>query len=237
MKLVFIPGAGSNSIVWHYQAEYFPDSILVNLPGHPDDNPCISLDEYAVWLNQYLVSAGCNDIVLVGHSMGGALALTYTLKYPDIPIGLVLIGTLGKSRSNPRFLKMIEAGINNPSSWIDKFVTPHYKKVAPWLRERVITEIARSGARVQLNDFLCCDNFNVLDKVHTVKVPTLIICGSEDTMTPVKYSRYLADQINRAKFVVIDGGTHVVFMEKPDEVNKAVTEFLHTISKVKTDTS
>jgi pimeloyl-ACP methyl ester carboxylesterase len=232
MKLLFIPGAGHNSTVWHYQTNYFKDSVSVNLPGHPEGEPCVDLEEYAGWLRQYIIDSGLDDTVLVGHSMGGAVAIVYALNYSDTIRGLVLIGTVGKSRTNPKFLEVIEAGITEPEVWIRTFVKPHYTRVEPWLREKIVHEIVGIGATVQLNDFKCCDNFNVLDDVHRIKVPTLIVCGSDDKMTPAKYSMYLADRIPGAKVVIIENGSHVVFMEKPDEVNRAIEAFLHGLDSV-----
>ena len=85
------------------------------------------------------------------------------------------------------------------------------------------------GASVQLNDFQCCDNFDVLDEVQRITVPTLIICGADDKMTPVKYSVYLAQRMPEARVVVIGGGSHVVFMEKHEEVNRVIDEFVQAL--------
>lgn len=232
MRLLFIPGAGHNSTVWHYQRNYFKDSVSVDLPGHHGGEPCVSLEEYARWLHHYIVNSGFSDMILVGHSMGGAVSITYALLYPDTIRGLVLIGTVGKSRTNLKFLRIIEAGITEPDIWLSSFVRPHYVRVEPWLREKIVSDIAGIGASVQLNDFKCCDNFNVLDKVHQIEVPTLIICGSNDKMTPAKYSLYLAERIPDARTVIVEGGSHVVFMEKPDEVNGAIEEFLCRLNAI-----
>ena len=54
----------------------------------------------------------------------------------------------------------------------------------------------------------------------------MVICGREDEMTPVRYTRYLADKIEGATPVIIEGAGHLVFMEKPREVNQAIEKFL-----------
>jgi pimeloyl-ACP methyl ester carboxylesterase len=120
-------------------------------------------------------------------------------------------------------------GLNSPSTWLKNFVEPLYAQVAPELRETVIRKTARVGAAMQLNDLLCCDKFDVMDRIHQIKLPTLVLCGSEDQMTPVKYSQYLASKIEGARQVIIEGGTHLVFMEKPDEVNRAIEQFLDSL--------
>jgi len=68
-----------------------------------------------------------------------------------------------------------------------------------------------------------------MDKVNQVAVPTLVICGTEDDMTPVKYSQYLVNKIIGAKLVVIEGGPHHCFLEKPLEVNRAIGKFLKSL--------
>jgi len=226
MKLVFIPGAGNTGFAWQYQTEHFPDSEAVSLPGHPEGKPCASVDGYTNWLHQYILAQSYSELILVGHSMGGAVAQTYALRYPEDVKGLVLIGTGARLRVNPEFLTMLEAGLDYPPTWLRNFIEPLYSRVAPELREIVIEKAVKVGARVQLNDFRCCDKFDIMDKIYRIEVPTLVICGSEDEMTPVKYSQYLATKINGARLVIIEGGTHLAFMEKPEEVNQAIEEFL-----------
>ncbi|MCL0041409.1 alpha/beta hydrolase, partial [Dehalococcoidia bacterium] len=65
--------------------------------------------------------------------------------------------------------------------------------------------------------------------IHRIELPALVICGSEDQMTPIKYSQFLANKMRGAKQVVIEGGTHLVPAEKPAEVNQAIEEFLGSL--------
>jgi pimeloyl-ACP methyl ester carboxylesterase len=230
MKLIFIPGSGNTGEVWHYQAKHFSDAEAVNLPGHlSPGEPCTSVGDYTVWLHRYIIERGYSAPVLAGHSLGGAIAQTYALKYPQEIKALILIGTGAKLGVAPEFLSLMRDGIGNPSSWLKNFIEPHYNRVAIEVRNKVIAKVAQVGAAVQLNDFLCCDKFDIMDKVHQIKAPTLIICGSEDKMTPPKYASYLANKIEGAKQVIIDGGTHLVFAEKPGTVNQAIEEFLHSL--------
>jgi len=229
MKLIFIHGAGNTGLVWHYQTEYFAASDAISLPGHPQGKPCTSVDDYAEWLHRYVQDRGYSQPVLVGHSMGGAVAQTYALKYPEDVKGLILVGTGARLRVMPDFLKLLEDGIDAPAEWLKNIVEPLYSRVAPEVREKVINGVINVGAAVQLNDFRCCDKFDIMDKVNQVAVPTLVICGTEDDMTPVKYSQYLVNKIIGAKLVVIEGGSHHCFLEKPLEVNRAIEKFLKSL--------
>lgn len=226
MKLLFIHGAGNTGLVWHYQTEYFADSEAVSLIGHPQGKPCTSIDDYAEWLHQYILGENYSQLVLVGHSMGGAVAQRYALSYPKDVKALVLIGTGARLRVRPDFLKLLKDSVDAPADWVKNVLEPIYSRVAPEVREKVINKVVEVGVAVQLNDFRCCDKFDIMDKVHQITAPTLVICGAEDDMTPVKYAQYLADKIAGAKLAIFEGGTHLVFMEKPDEVNRAIEDFL-----------
>jgi len=226
MKLVFIHGAGNTGLVWHYQAKHFADSEAISLPGHPQGEPCTSIDDYAEWLHRYVQRKGYSQPVLVGHSMGGAVAQVYALTYPRDVKALILLGTGARLRVRPDFLKLLEEGIDAPAYWVKNMLEPIYSRVAPEVREKVIDGVIDVGVAVQLSDFRCCDRFDIMDKVHQIEAPTLIICGAEDDMTPVKYSQYLADKIAGARLAIFKDGSHLVFMEKPDEVNRAVEDFL-----------
>lgn len=229
MKLIFIHGAGNTGLVWHYQTEYFADSEAISLPGHPQGKPCTSIDDYAQWLHRYVHDKGYSELILAGHSMGGAVAQVYALNYPQDVKALILVGTGARLRVMPDFLKLLEDGIDAPAEWLKNMIEPPYSRVAPEVREKVINGVVNVGATVQLNDFRCCDKFDIMDKVNQIVVPTLVICGTDDDMTPVKFSQYLANKIAAAKLVVIEGGSHYCFLEKPLEVNRAIEKFLKSL--------
>ncbi len=225
MKLLFIPGSGRGKEAWVYQTEYFTDSEAIALPGHPEGRPCSSVDEYAEWLGAYIHQQGYRDVVLVGHSLGGAIAQLYGLKYGDEVKALVLIGTGVRLRVLPALLASVQPMIGDKDAW-RKYVEDTHNLVAPQIRQVVIKARILIGPAVMLNDLLCCDKFDIMDRVHTIRVPTLVISGREDEMTPVSYTKYLADRIEGATQVIIEGAGHLVFMEKPEEVNQAIEEFL-----------
>ena len=230
MKLILIHGSGNTKEVWYYQTAYFLDCEAINLPGHlQEGEPATSVDGYAEWVHEYLLKRGYKEPVLAGHSLGGAIAQTYALKYPDNLKALILIATGARLRVHPDFLALMQVGIAEPSKWLKEFVEPMYARVSPELREVVVKKVAKVGAAVQLNDFQCCDKFDIMGRVHEIRCPALIICGSDDNLTPVKYSQYLANKLVSSHLIVIEGGTHFVFMEKPDAVNQAIEKFLRSL--------
>ena len=228
MKMLFLHGAGGSGSSWTYQTRYFQGSEALTLPGHPDGDICTSVKNYADWVRGYVHKKRYQDVVLVGHSLGGAIVLQYALEHPEDLKALVLIGTGARLRVHPTVLATCEEGIKDVAGWT-KFFEPLYANVDPEVTKALMAKFMEIGPAVQLNDFLCCDKFDAMEEVHQIKLPTLVLCGSEDTMTPVKYTRYLTDKIEGAKDVIIDGGTHLVALEKPEEMNKAIEEFLSSL--------
>ena len=230
MKLIFIPGSGNTGGVWCYQIEHFSDAEAINLPGHlSPGEPCTSIEDYTDWIHGYILKRGYSAPVLAGHSLGGAIAQMYALKYPGDVKAVILVGTGARLRVAPQYLSLMQDGIQNPPVWVQNFLEPQYSQITPKLKEKLIRETVKVGAKVQLNDMLCCDKFDIMDKAQDIKVPALILCASEDIMTPPKYSSYLAAKIAGSKLTVIDGGTHYFFVEKPEAVNQAIEQFLHTL--------
>ena len=225
MKLLFIPGSGCARGEWVYQTEYFAGSEVVVFPGHPEGKPCSSIDEYVEWLRGYIHQHRYQDVILVGHSMGGAIAQLYGLKYPGEVKGLVLVATGARLRVFPAFLAMLEEMITDAAAW-QKYLEDEYGTIAPEVRQPLVEEGMQIGPAVTLNDYLCCDKFDVMGEVHKIKLLTLAICGSEDKKTPVKYTEYLTDKIEGATQVVVEGTSHWVHLEKPKEVNQAIAKFL-----------
>jgi len=225
VKLLFIPGAGCGKQAGRCQTEYFNGSEAVALRGHPEGRPCSSIDGYVEWLRGYIHQQQYQDVVLVGHSMGGAVAQLYGLKYGDEVKALVLIGTGARLRVLPDLLKAVEEMVTDEATWI-KYLAERYRSTVPEIRQIVIEERMRIGPAVMLNDLLCCDKFDIMDRVHTIKLPTLVICGSDDERAPVKYTHYLASKIDDASEVIVNGAGHWVQTQKPEQVNQAIDSFL-----------
>lgn len=229
MKLIFLHGSGSCADAWYYQTGHFPDADAVDLPGHPEGEPCTSIEDYVAWLKGYIDERGYRDVVLAGHSLGGAIAQLYALKYPGDLAGLILIGSGARLRVHPMYLEALEKARDDPEAFA-QMRDMGQEHLEPGLRERLRRRAQEIGASVALSDMLCCDRFDIMDRVHEISVPTLVLCGSDDQMTPPKYGKYLADRIEGATLVIVDGGTHSVATEKPAEVNQAIDDLLATIA-------
>jgi pimeloyl-ACP methyl ester carboxylesterase len=230
MSIIFVHGSGGCGDIWRYQTDYFPGSHAVNLPGHPRGQILKSVEECVDWLRKYVKRRAFKEVVLAGHSFGGAIAMMYALRYPQELKGIIIIGSGARLRVHSMFLTPCEEAIKgNGQKWYE-LVEEMYRST-PEDYKREVVEIQKAiGPAVMLNDFLCCDKFDITDRVHEMKLPALIICGELDVMTPVKYANYLGAKIANSRVVVVPKAGHFVLAEKPEVVNKAIDEFLKGLS-------
>ena len=228
MKLIFIHGSGGCREAWQYQTEYFKNSEAINLPGHPDGSLCASIKEYTQWLKTYIHDKGYTDVVIAGHSMGGGIALQYALDYPEDLMGIILIGSGGRLRVHPSIIEALETQVAESSNRVDLNATM-YDRIDPQLKAVIEKRTAENTPAAFLNDLKACDAFDVMAALPAITLPFLGIVGDKDIMTPPKYTSFMVDKITNAQSVVIRGGTHFVFAEKPDDVNKAIDTFIKAL--------
>jgi pimeloyl-ACP methyl ester carboxylesterase len=229
MSIIFVHGSGGCGDMWRYQTDYFPGSHAVNLPGHPRGQILKSVDECVDWLRKYVRKRACKEVVLAGHSLGGAVALMYALKYPQELKGIIIIGSGARLRVHPMFLIPCEEAIKgNPRKWY-QMVEEMYRLTPEDYKREVIEKQKAIGPAIMLNDFLCCDKFDIMDRVHEIKLPALVICGESDVMTPVKYANHLGAKMANSRVVIVPQAGHFVLAEKPEVVNKAIRDFLREI--------
>jgi len=230
MRLIFIHGSGAYGGIWRYQIDHLSNSGAINLPGHLQGQTLNSVEEYVDWLKECIRKKGHKDVVLAGHSLGGAITLMYALKYPQELKGIIIISSGARLRVHPRYLTPLEEAIKgNIQEWYQVLEGMHRLIPEDYKRE-VIEQQKAIGPAVMLNDYLCCDKFDLMDKVQEIKLPALVICGELDVMTPVKYANYLGAKLTNSQVVIIPQATHLVFAEKPNAVNKAIEDFVKGLS-------
>ena len=197
------------------------------MPGHDNGEGKRSIDEYVEYVKHFLDERGLKEVVLVGHSMGGAIAQMFALKYPDYLKAVVLVCTGAKLRVLPKIFELI---MQNYSKAVELIVDIALSKnTSQTIKKQVIEELLKAKPEVVYGDFEACDKFDIMEQVANIKVRTLIICGSEDMLTPVKYSKYLNEKIANSILKIIDGSGHMVMLEKPKEFNSILEEFLNSL--------
>ena len=174
-------------------------------------------------------AVGLHRAFFVGHSMGGAIALTLAKKHTQQVLGLGLVGTGAKLRIDPNILENT-ANAQTYLTAIRLVTSKAFSSFAsPRLVELAGKRMAETRPSVFHGDLQACDEFDAMADLSSIKMPTLVICGDEDQLTPPRYSQHLADQILGAKCHMISNAGHMVMLEKPHEVAQILCDFLINI--------
>ena len=226
--ILFVHGAGGGQLSWSFQKGFFEKDfypILLDLPGHGESGGHGEDDigRYAEHVHSLIRALRLPKLFLVGHSMGGAIAQTLALSRPDALKGIVLAGTGAKLKVLAAVLTGIKNDFENTVRNIVQFAFS--RRVSAELIERGTTQLLKCPPEVLYGDFLACDRFDLLKEVEKIDLPTLIISGEEDGMTPVKYSEYLHRQIRDSRIEILPGAGHMVMMESPEAFNRTLKEF------------
>jgi pimeloyl-ACP methyl ester carboxylesterase len=231
-SLVFIHGAGGNWTSWYLQRDYFSrdfNCFIMELPGHgaAQSQGAHEVKSYALWIMGALEELEVSNPFVIGHSMGGAVAMDLALRFPALPKGLVLVGTGAKLRVLPRILDEIKDDFAQAVEFICALTFA--KDVPEEMLNVAIAEMLKNSPDVLYGDFSACERFDIMEEVGNIINPTLIICGDQDALTPIKYSRYLVERINGSRLEVIEGAGHMVMLERPKQFNKKVEAFVRSV--------
>lgn len=227
--LVFIHGAGDNHLCWNGQLAAFAEptrALALDLPGHGRSRGVgrKTILEYAVAVREFLDALRIERAILIGISMGGAIAQTLALEFPARVLGLGLIGTGAKLRVAPQFLTGLQNDFENTARMLAQnyFAAP----APPDLISASAASLLATGAQVAHDDFAACDAFDVRARLGEIRAPTLIVCGAEDKMTPPKYAEFLAQNIAGAELYILENAGHLVMLEQRVEFNRVVGEWV-----------
>ncbi len=232
LPIVFIHGAGSSHLIWGAQVSALgrvSRAIALDLPGHNKSAGvgCDSIEAYRELVLGFLDALSIRRAVLVGHSMGGAIAQSVTLAQPDRVAALALIGTGARLRVLPALLDSESASFDNV---VRKVTQDSFAAGADaTLVQKAEVQLLACDPRVVSGDYAACNAFDVMERVGEIRAPTLVVCGVEDRMTPPKYSEFLASKIPNAHLEMIGSAGHQVMIEQPEAVNGALVEFVQGI--------
>ncbi|MBI3989842.1 MAG: alpha/beta hydrolase [candidate division NC10 bacterium] len=232
VPLVFVHGAGGTHENWLHQLRglscRYP-VLAVDLPGHgrSEGNGFQSIEAYRDFVRDFLDVLDIRRAILVGHSMGGAVALSFALVYSTRLTALVLVGTGVRLKVHP---KVFEALRGDPQEAVHLLVGWAYAETASleMIRQGEAKWLEGSPMVVE-GDFLACNAFDLMDEVERIVLPTLILCGTKDRLTPVNYAEHLHQKIQGSSLALIPGAGHMVMIERPEAVNQALHVFLQQI--------
>jgi pimeloyl-ACP methyl ester carboxylesterase len=229
-----LPGEGVRTIAFDHRGH---GDSLVGSTGH-------SVENLASDVRDVLEAFDVRDGVLVGHSMGGVAMQAFALHHPDVlherVRGLVLLSTLAKtSISASRRLR-----------WVAERVTGAFDLRALMARPDLGLLFARVGfgrdpvaSQVELNRQMLAEcatetareatasllGLNLLADLPSIDVPTLVIGGTADVITPPQESRRIAALIPGARLEMLDGAGHMIMLERTEVFHHLLLDFARDV--------
>lgn len=236
--VVMVHGAALDHSVWQWQSRYLAHhgfSVLaVDLPGHgrSPGAPRASVEALADWLAALLDAAGLARAALVGHSLGGLVALETAVRHPERVSRLALLGVSAPMPVGEPFLTA--AIDDSPAAFDMQAVWSHSRNgqlaasPVPGITllgaSRRLTGRSRRG--LQATGLAACHAWKpAREAIGRLQVPTLVVAGRRDQMTPAKAVRELAAEIPGARLVELPAG-HTMMSEAPRETLAALRGFL-----------
>lgn len=224
--LLLIHGAAGTHVDWSLHIRRL-NAIVPDLPGHgkSDNLPSRTLiSEYAADMIALLDALEIPTAVIVGQSMGSAIAMILALEAPERAAGLILMGTGARFSVSSRILDNIMTNQQIVGEWFKQWIWAISTPQRP--RELGFEQFMKTPAQVALNDYIACQHFDIHDQLADIRVPALIFGAAEDRMTPVADAVELQQQLPYAELVTVENAGHMMQLEQPDLIVSKITDWL-----------
>ena len=233
--LVLLHGAGFDHSTWALHSRWFAHHgygvLAPDLPGHGRSAgaPLATIADMADWTAALLDAAGATSARLVGHSMGSLIALETAARHPARVSALGLIGTAATMTVGPDLLTAAAANdhsaVDMVSIWGLGFQAELGGSLAPglWMHSGAQRVLEQCRPGVLFNDLSACNAYqNALAAAARITVPTTLVLGERDMMTPAKAGKALAAALPNSRTVVLRGAGHMMMVERPNELLAAL---------------
>jgi 3-oxoadipate enol-lactonase len=236
LPIVFLHGVGSDKSVWAPQLRHFGRArraVAFDYPGYGESEPPregTTRDDYAAAIFAAMDALGIERAHICGLSLGGVVAIAMHHLHSQRCASLILADTFAVHPDGRAIYERSVAGSIDLRSMAEARVDVLLAQPAdPAVRSEVVETMARidpAAYRIGAEAvWLAEQSF----RACAIQVPALVLCGAEDKVTPPALSRELANLIPRARLELIEEAGHIANLEKPDEFNRVVEEFIREV--------
>jgi 3-oxoadipate enol-lactonase len=239
--IIFIHGFPFDKSTWEPQMEFLKNSHRVIAYDIRGFGKSIDAD------NSYSINALADDLIklmdvlkiskasICGLSMGGYIALNAIKRFPGRFSALILADTQCMADTfearEGRYKTIEEIKSEGIKGFGEGFIKKAFYKESFETRKEVVEKTKRvvlSNTSKAITDGLTAlaERIETCSSLHNISVPTLILCGKEDELTPVEKSEYMHKEINNSELKIIEKAGHLSNLEQPDVFNKHLKEFL-----------
>jgi pimeloyl-ACP methyl ester carboxylesterase len=241
--VVLLHGIGGNGSLWRANLPALEGlwALAWDMPGYGRSAPLrggMSFPTLAKALCEALDAVGVARVDLLGHSMGGMVAVEFALAFPERVRSLVLAATSAAFGSadpafREGFLRMrqapLDAGLGMAAvaeELVPTMLGEDPDPAAAPTAAAVMREVPEPAYRAAL---ACLTGFDRRADLPRITAPALVIAGGADRVAPPRGMKRMADAIPGAHFHVVEGAGHLLPLERPREFNEEVSRFLATV--------
>ena len=249
--VILVHGLGASADIWMHNVETLAAQHRVYVPdlvgfGRSDKPSVTFTPAYAIqFINDFMNALNIEHASLVGQSLGGGISLLYTLQFPNKVDKLVLVDSAGLGKETIFTLKLMslpiigelmsrpsrmqvslffKLAVRNPAVITKDIIETYYEFFSQPGAQKFLLNVVRSIVNVHggRKDLLS----PILKDLQKITAPTLIIWGKQDRVLPLKHAYFAREQLPNSSIHILDHCGHIPNLERPDEFNKVVLEFL-----------
>jgi pimeloyl-ACP methyl ester carboxylesterase len=233
-RILLIHGAGSNGHTFHRQVEALGEQhspVALDLPGHGRSSGIeglSSVQDYADFIAAFLDALKIQSAIILGHSMGGAIAMALALRHPGRVEALVLSSTAAKFNLMPERIEALRAvsmGRTPQAFNTDGYSPTTVKENFDVVREGWMEQV-KTDPRVRYGDIVACSKVDLREAIGKVDKPTLVLAGADDRGATVADAELIVSKIKGARLAVIADAGHYSTREQPARFQSAVEAFI-----------
>lgn len=235
---MLIHGSGMTARSWVNQLQSRPDAlrlIALDLPGHGESDPApgASVEEYAAAVGDFLIALDCRPVIVIGHSLGGSVAIALAARRPALVRGLVLIASCVKLPLVDRVGERLVACLPGPLRRLLFFSMAKKVLFAPGAPADAIAiamrELRACRPETIASDVGAARSMDLTTQAAALDVPTLVLAGSRDRLTTPALAERLSALIRGSRLTIVDGVGHMIPLEAPERVNREIVTFVDSL--------
>jgi len=234
-RILCLHGAGGNGAVFDPLLDLLGERhepLAFDQPGHGRSGSFDSLgsiDRMAAFTRALWEKLALRAPVLLGHSMGGAVALQLALDHPDEVRGLVLVGAGARfddTEEGAEFVRKVSEG--KARRRFEKEI--YSPQTAPEIMQRGFLESLKTDPRALYGDMLAIGDCDLVSRLGDIVAPTLVVVGEDEVPRMREQAELLTASIPGAQRVDVPAAGHQIHLEQPAAVAAAIEDFLGGLS-------
>ncbi|MEJ8844446.1 alpha/beta hydrolase [Lacibacter sp. H375] len=249
--VIFLHGYPFSKAMWKKQLEFLQATnrvIACDIRGFgdsKDESSVLSIDLFTNDLLQFMDSLKIEKAIVCGLSMGGYIALNANKRFPERFEALILCDTQCIADTDAvkekRYKTIDDISANGAKKFNAGFIENVFHKDSLNNKKELVEELrivvfANSQHIITAGLIALAERNETCSTLGAIGIPTMIICGREDTVTPLAQSDFMHQMIAGSTMHVIDNAGHVSNLEQPDEFNQHLLDFLtsHSVNQKET---